>query len=152
MGLVWATVRWHWTGGRASGVAVGKSEVVEPTGGGCWQTCDRRFFSWQSALSCHVLSFVLPLPSPPSTLHPPVFHHSLHPLQPDHGLGRESHWDPLRGDGTPRRSFHAQASSATEIPLREEWQGKSTLYIFEELRLYELNWDQLQWLISVVAM
>lgn len=68
---------------------------------------------WESALSCHMSCCPVPFPLC-----------SLHPLQPDHGLGRESHWDPFSGNGTPRRSFHAQASSATEVSLWAKWQGE----------------------------
>lgn len=68
---------------------------------------------WESSLSCPMSC----------VLFPSCFSCSLHPLQPDHGMGRESHWDPFRGDGTPRRSFHAQASSATEVSVWEKWQG-----------------------------
>ncbi|XP_043359620.1 misshapen-like kinase 1 isoform X9 [Dermochelys coriacea] len=47
----------------------------------------------------------------------------VHLLQPDHGLGREGHRDPLRGDGAPGRGFHAQAGPAPQVPLRAQRQG-----------------------------
>ncbi|XP_034418143.1 mitogen-activated protein kinase kinase kinase kinase 4-like isoform X2 [Cyclopterus lumpus] len=42
---------------------------------------------------------------------------SLHPVQPDHGLGREGHRDPLGGDRTPGRGLHAQEGPETQVPL-----------------------------------
>lgn len=72
---------------------------------------------WESSLSCPMSC----------VLFPSCFSCSLYPLQPDHGMGRESHWDPFRGDGTPRRSFHAQASSATEVSVWEKRQGGLSL-------------------------
>lgn len=71
------------------------------------------FLLGESSLSCPMSC----------VLFPSCLSCSLHPLQPDHGMGRESHRDPVRGDGTPRRSFHAQASSATEVSVREKRQG-----------------------------
>ncbi|CAM4636018.1 unnamed protein product [Lepidochelys kempii] len=47
----------------------------------------------------------------------------VHLLQPDHGLGREGHRDPLRGDGAPGRGFHAQAGPAPQVPVRAQRQG-----------------------------
>lgn len=50
---------------------------------------------------------------------------SLHPLKPDHGLGREGHRDPLCGDGTLGRGLHAQTGTETEVSVGEERQSES---------------------------
>ncbi|XP_034360485.1 misshapen-like kinase 1 isoform X6 [Arvicanthis niloticus] len=55
-------------------------------------------------------SVALPLSSP----------FSLHLLQPDNGLGREGHRDPLCGDRPPRWGLHAQASPEAQVPVRAQ--------------------------------
>lgn len=50
---------------------------------------------------------------------------SLHPIQSDHGLGREGNRDPFSGDWTSGRRVHAQTGTKTQILVWKKWQGET---------------------------